>query len=165
MHLLSRNFTNFEKKKIYIVHSSPCKKKEVCSNCEIECTCVDKDSVKVQWTNQETIQNSFNKGKGNIIELKYVTNVNHKEENDLFQFRANVLNITFYNYASFDEEVVTCDLISIQNECRHWKNKVDDTKEDKNVNTKPVSILAKELKRFVTMRNFFNLHGLIERKQ
>lgn len=65
------------------------------------------------------------------------------------------MNITTDNYTSFDEEVVTCGLISIQNECREWKSIVDNTKEDKNVNTKPVPMLAKEFKRFVTMNFFF----------
>lgn len=100
-----------------MIHSSHCKKKEICSNCELEC--VDKNSVKVQQTTQETVQHTFNKDKGDVIELQYATaDVVGEKEKDLFQFRANILTITTENYTSCDEEVVTCGLISIQNECR-----------------------------------------------
>lgn len=56
---------------------------------------------------------------------------------------------------------MTCGLISIRNEYKELKNIVDNTKKDENVNIKSVLMIAKKLKRFVTMRNFYYLYELI----
>lgn len=123
--------------------------------------------IVVAWENvsPETIQNCFKKAQGNVAVTENVSN--HEMENDeIMQFEDGE-GVTFDEYVSVDDKVVTSGVIDIEEMVKEKEGIENESEEDGESSTvvTEVPTFAEALKGFETVRNFLFSHELSEKEQ
>ncbi|GFT87443.1 hypothetical protein NPIL_184041 [Nephila pilipes] len=100
-------------------------------------------------------------------------NNNYSDDNadeEWLHVAEDVSGVKFSDYISIDQDVATCDILSIEEMCDNAKNKNNGEKAEDNVHTDeaeltPLPSLSEAIMTFETVRTFTYVHEIIEKDQ